>query len=104
MYMAASPRVMATVRDSSVGFAVACEDFPHQAVDVSIDEQAHMISADLVVVCLGIDAIAPADNLVGAAEDGTQSHAGRKGYRQGARETAWASRCPASWRPACNAP
>jgi hypothetical protein len=60
---------------------VAREDFLHQTVDVSIDEQAQVLSGDLVVVRLGIDAIAPADNLVGSAEDGTQSHAGRKGRR-----------------------
>src|SRR5207245_2410726 len=34
-----------------------------------------------VQVIVGIDAIAPADNLVVASEDGTQSHAGRKGLR-----------------------
>ena len=48
---------------------------------MSIDEQAQVISADFVVVRHGIDAIAPAANLVGAAEDGTQPHARRKGLK-----------------------
>jgi hypothetical protein len=61
------------VRDSDVGGGfvrngVPCEDF-RQHLDAPIDEQAHVISADLVALRRRIDALAPPDNLVGAAED-----------------------------------
>jgi hypothetical protein len=47
--------------------AVYNEDF-RQRVDVPIDEQAHVISTDLVVLRRRIDELVPADNLVGATE------------------------------------
>jgi hypothetical protein len=43
----------ADVGDSFVGNGAPCEDFRQRVVDVPIDEQAHVVSADLMVFGAG---------------------------------------------------